>query len=106
MTILLARLRQAARWFLASLGATITILAVYFLRRQQPRKVQDADIHRAIENARHARELASAKAAVEIAAARAVAGQERDELLAALAEEDEEVQARRLIAQAKRLRGE
>lgn len=108
MTVLLARLRHAARWAWAALVAA-GVVAGYLLagyRSRSSRRHGVTPLDDAVTRARQMREVAGARLAVEIAAARATAGAERDELLAALAEPDEEAQARRLIEQAKRLRGE
>jgi hypothetical protein len=108
VTILLARLKHAARWAWAGLFAFVGIVGAVVLYGLSRRRSVDAGtaIDQEIERARHARELAGARMAVEIAAARAVQGARRDELLAALGEKDEDVQAQRLIELARRERGE
>jgi hypothetical protein len=108
VTILLARVKHAARWAWAGLFAVLGIVGAFILYTLSRRRSMDAGtaIDQHLEVARHARELAGARMAVEIAAARKVAGKERDELLAALAEEDPDRQAERLIELARRERGE
>lgn len=103
MTTILARIKQAATWVGAVLLAGFAMAAVYVgLRRRRPSgEVQLVD---ALERSRRVRELASARAAVEIAATRAKAAAERDELVDVLNDPDEDRQAERLIALAKRLK--
>ncbi len=105
MTVILARLRQAATWVGVVLITGFALAAVYLgLRRRRPSgEVQLLD---ALERSRRVRELASARAAVEIAATRAKADAERDELLDVLNDPDEVRQAERLIAMGKRLKGD
>lgn len=104
MTIILARIKLAAAWIGAVLVAGFALTAVYLgLRRRRPSgEVQLVD---ALERSRRTREVASARAAVEIAATRAKAAADRDELIDVLNDPDEDRQAERLIAMARRLEG-
>jgi hypothetical protein len=108
MTILLARLKQAARWLWAGLvvfGGVLAVALGYLLLRRRGLDVGDAIDVRLM---RHQREvdLANARAAVEIEAARAPSRQERAQLIEILKDTDEDRQAERLIAAARRIRGE
>jgi len=100
MTVLIARLKQAAKWIGAIIMfSVLASIALFRKRRQDP-------LDRAIDRYDRQTAEASARAAVEIAVARTRRGEERERLLDILRDEDEERQVDRLIDEAKRLRGE
>jgi hypothetical protein len=113
LTILLARLKQAAKWLWASaalLAAGMAwVLIGWWLSRRRTNALAPDPIDRAINRYDRVTAVAKARAAVEIAVARETNRQERARLLDVLrtqdyADEDEQID--RLIAEGKRLRGE
>jgi len=105
--IFVARIKQAGRWAYAGLllggGLVVAIVVLAVLRGKRRDRAIDA-IDEVVEKAWHKSHVATARAATEIAAVRAVAGDERDRLMAILADEDEERQAQRLLSEMKRAR--
>jgi hypothetical protein len=111
MTILLARLKQAAKWLWASaalLAAGMAwVLIGWWLARRRTNALDRPDpIDRAINRYDRVTAVASAEAAVKIAIGRTTEHAERQRLIDVLRHTDGDEQIDRLIAEGKRLRGE
>ena len=105
MTVLLARLKIAAKWLLAIAGLIGTAALLYF-RRKRPELLGLDPVDAALQKYERQTEVAGARYAVEVAVVRTRTAAEREQLLDILRDEDELRQTVRLIEAARKLKGE
>lgn len=111
MAVVLARLKQSARWLWAAaglLGAGVAWVLWGWLRRRHPELAAADPVDLALQRYDRTTAVANARAAVEIAVHREKDRQVRAELLDALRKDDpdEDAQIERLIKVAAKVRGE
>jgi hypothetical protein len=110
VTILLARLKQSARWLWAAAGLLAAgcawVLVGWWLSRRRPELAAADPVDLALQRYDRTTAVANARAAVEIAVHREKDRAVRAELMEALALGDEDEEIARLIAVGKKVRGE
>lgn len=105
MTVLVARLKQAAKWVLA-ISVLVAVAAVALLRKRRQSVLEPDPVGLALEAYERKVAAGNARAAVEIAVVRTTSRAERARLIDVLNDTDEERGIDRLIAEAERIKAE